>query len=141
MRQMSVEERRAFLLEGTRTAKLGVTRRDGSPYVLPVWSVLDGDDVVFTTGAETVRGRALRRDGRASICVDEERPPYAFVRINGSATLSEDLGEMRRWARLISTRYMGEALADRYTERNAVPGELLVRVTPRRIVAEADVVD
>ena len=133
MRQMSVEERRAFLLEGTRTAKLGVTRRDGSPYVLPVWSVLAGDDVVFTTGAETVRGRALRRDGRASICVDEERPPYAFVRIN--------LGEMRRWARLISTRYMGEALADRYTERNAVPGELLVRVTPRRVVAEADVVD
>src|SRR5438270_930340 len=96
MRQMSVEERRAFLLEGTRTAKLGVTRRDGSPYVLPVWSVLAGDDVVFTTGAETVRGRALRRDGRASICVDEERPPYGFVGINGSATLSEDPGEKRR---------------------------------------------
>ena len=36
MREMGDEERRAFLLEGTRTGKLAVARRDGSPYVLPV---------------------------------------------------------------------------------------------------------
>ncbi len=113
MHEMTPDERRAFLMEGTRTAKIGVARRDGQPYVLPVWFVLDGDDVVFTTGAETVRGRALRRDARASMCVDEERPPYAFVRINGRARLGEDLTEMQLWARRIAARYMGEAVADR----------------------------
>ena|SRR2546428_4576245 len=89
-------------MERTRTGKIGVTRRDGQPYVLPVWFVLDGNDVMFMTGADTVRGRALRREPQASMCVDEERPPYAFVRINGQARLGEDLTEMRLWARRIA---------------------------------------
>jgi PPOX class probable F420-dependent enzyme len=139
MREMSEGERRAFLLEGTRTGKLGVTRIDGSPYVLPVWFLLDGDDVIFTTGAETVRGRALRRDGRVSMLVDEERPPYGFVRVDGHAVIDEDLDELRRWARALGARYMGEDVADRFAERNAVPGELLVRIVPDRIAAQADV--
>jgi PPOX class probable F420-dependent enzyme len=141
MREMTAEELRAFLMEGTRTGKVGVIRLDGSPYVLPVWFVLDGHVAVFTTGAETVRGRALRRDGRASMCVDEETAPYAFVRINGRVELDEDLTEMHRWARRIAARYMGEALADRYAERNAVPGELLVRLVPEEIVAQSAVAD
>jgi PPOX class probable F420-dependent enzyme len=139
MREMGDEERRAFLLEGTRTGKLAVTRRDGSPYVLPVWFLLDGDDVIFTTGAATVRGRALRRDPRVSMLVDEERPPYSFVRVDGRAEVSEDLDEMRRWARALGVRYMGEEVADRFAERNAVPGELLVRIVPDRISAQADI--
>jgi PPOX class probable F420-dependent enzyme len=139
MRPMSDAERRGFLLEGTRTGKLAVTRRDGSPYVLPVWFLLDGDDVIFMTGAETVRGRALRRDGRASMLVDEERPPYSFVRVDGHAVISEDLDEMRPWARALGARYMGEEVAGRFAERNTVPGELLVRLVPDRIAAEADI--
>ena len=139
MREMGEEERRAFLLEGTRTGKLAVTRRDGSPYVLPVWFLLDGDDVIFTTGAATVRGRALRRDPRVSMLVDEERPPYSFVRVDGRAEVSEDLDELRRWARALGARYMGEEVADRFAERNAVPGELLVRIVPHRISAQADI--
>jgi len=141
MREMTQAERRAFLMEGTRTGKIAITRLDGQPYVLPVWFVLDGDDVVFTTGAETVRGRALRRDDRVSMCVDEERPPYAFVRINGRARLGEDLIEMRLWARRIAARYMGEAVADRYAARNAVPGELLVRLLPDDVVGRKGVAD
>ncbi len=141
MQEMTQEERRAFLMEGTRTAKIGVTRRDGRPYVLPVWFVLDGDNVVFMTGADTPRGRALRRDSRASMCVDEERPPYAFVRINGRARLGEDLTEMRLWAQRIAARYMGQAVADRYAARNAVPGELLVRLVPDDVVGRKGVAD
>ena len=141
MKQMTVEERRAFLQQGTRTAKVGVARRDGQPYVLPVWFVLDGDEVVFTTGADTVRGRALRRDGRISVCVDEEVAPYAFVRINGHVRLSQDPAQLRDWAQRIATRYMGEGLADRYAERNAVPGELLVHVIPEEVVGRKGVAD
>lgn len=141
MKEMSAEEPRAFLLAGTRAAKIGVTRRDGTPYVLPVWFVLDGDAVVFTTGAETVRGRCLRRDGRASACVDEDIPPYAFVRINGRARLSEDAKQLRLWARRIADRYMGEELADRYADRNAVPGELLVHLVPEEVVGRKGIAD
>lgn len=141
MKEMSADERRAFLLAGTRTAKIGVTRRDGRAYVLPVWFVLDGDAVVFTTGGETARGRCLRRDGRASLCVDEERAPYAFVRMKGRARLSEDPKQLRLWARRIAVRYMGEELADRYADRNAVPGELLVHLVPEAVVGRKGIAD
>jgi nitroimidazol reductase NimA-like FMN-containing flavoprotein (pyridoxamine 5'-phosphate oxidase superfamily) len=51
MQPMSDERRRAFLLEGTRTGHLATTRADGSAHVAPVWFTLDGDDLVFMTGA------------------------------------------------------------------------------------------
>lgn len=102
----------SFLLEGTRTAKLATTRRDGQPHVVPVWFTLDGDDVIFATGADSVKGRALRRDGRASLCVDDERPPYAFVAIEGHATITTDRDDLLHWATRIGGRYMGEDKAE-----------------------------
>jgi PPOX class probable F420-dependent enzyme len=132
---MTAQEWRGFLEQGTRTAKLAVTRRDGTPHVVPVWFVLDGDDLVFTTGADTLKGRAIRRDGRVCICVDDERPPYAYVMIEGRASVSEEPEEMLRQAVRIGGRYMGRERAEEFGRRNAVPGELLVRVRPEKVVA------
>jgi PPOX class probable F420-dependent enzyme len=138
---MTAEERRAFLLAGTRTAALATVRADGRPHVAPVWFTLDGDDVVFTTWQTSVKGVNLRRDGRVALTVDDETPPYAFVTIEGAATLSTDLEAMRHWATRIAARYMGEDEADDYGRRNAVPGELLVRVRAERTVAVKGVAD
>jgi PPOX class probable F420-dependent enzyme len=135
MKSMTREQVRAFLLEGTRTAALATVREDGRPHVAPVWFTLDGDDLIFNTGKTTIKGRNLQREGRVALMVDDERPPFAFVTIEGSVTVSEDLEEMLTWATRIAARYMGEALAAAYGKRNAVPGELLVRVTPTKVTA------
>jgi PPOX class probable F420-dependent enzyme len=137
--RMSAEEQRRFLAEGTRTGKLATVREDGRPHVAPVWFVLDDDDLVFSTGAETVKGRNLRRDPRVAISVDRQEPMYDFVTVEGTATLSDDPAELLHWTTRIAARYMGEEQAERYGRRNAVPGELLVRVTPTRIVSAKDV--
>src|SRR5215469_5217188 len=97
-RPLSDLERREFLMAGTRTGKLAVTRADGSPHVAPIWFVLDGDDVIFTTGADTLKGKSLRRDGRVALCVDDDTPPFAYVIVRGTATISEDLDDMFKWA-------------------------------------------
>jgi PPOX class probable F420-dependent enzyme len=136
---MTHDEWRAFVAEGTRTGKVATTRRDGRPHVVPIWFVLDGDDLVFTTGARSVKAHAMRRDPRVSLCVDDERPPFAFVTVEGRASLSEDLDELLRFGTLIGGRYMGQDRAEAFGRRNAVPGELLVRVTPTHVLAEADV--
>ncbi len=136
---MSTDEIREFLSAGTRTGKLATTRKDGRPHVMPVWFVLDGDDVVFNTGKETLKGRSIRRDGRISMLVDDEQPPFGFVQVNGTATWEDNPADSLHWATLIAARYMGEDQADAYGRRNAVPGELLVRVNPERIVSEANV--
>ena len=56
--------------------------------MVPVWFVLEGDDLLITTGSTSVKGRAVLRDPRVALCVDDERPPYAFVLIEGRASIS-----------------------------------------------------
>ncbi|RKN03706.1 PPOX class F420-dependent oxidoreductase [Streptomyces radicis] len=138
---MSPAECREFLAEGTRTGKLATVRADGWPHVAPVWFVLDGDALVFTTGAATVKGRNLARDGRVAITVDDERAPYAFVVVRGRVALSEDVESLRAWSTRIGGRYMGADRAEEFGARNGVPGELLVRVTPESVVGQSAVAE
>lgn len=130
---------RDLLLERPRTAKLATTRRDGRPHVAPIWIDLDGDILMFTTGKKTVKGRAIRRDPRVSVCVDDDTPPYAFVIVEGMAEVSEDPDDLLHWATRIGGRYMGADHAEAFGRRNGVPGELLVRVRPTRILAQKDI--
>ncbi|MEU5340710.1 MULTISPECIES: PPOX class F420-dependent oxidoreductase [unclassified Streptomyces] len=137
--KMTDEEWRAFVSNGTRTGKLSTVRADGSPHVAPIWFLLDGDDLVFNTAKTTVKGRNLARDGRVAVCVDDDRPPFAYVVLQGRARISEDLDELRLWAGRIGGRYMGEERAEEFGARNGVPGELLVRVRIEKVLAEGGI--
>ncbi|MBV2352823.1 PPOX class F420-dependent oxidoreductase [Streptomyces sp. J2-1] len=136
--KMTDEEWRAFVSDGTRTGKLSTVNADGSPHVAPIWFLLDGDDVVFNTFDNSVKGRNIARDGRVALCVDDERPPFHFVVLSGRAQVSEDLDEVRRWATRIAARYMGDDRAEEFGARNGVAGELLVRVSVDKVIAVKD---
>jgi PPOX class probable F420-dependent enzyme len=138
--KMTDEQIKAFLAHGTRTGKLATARLDGSPHVAPIWFVLDGDDLVFMTGADTAKGKALHRDPRVALAVDLEEPPYAFVLVEGTVTISTDLEEMLPLSIRIAERYVGVADAESFGRRNAVEGELLVRLHPTRVIATDDMI-
>jgi len=127
-----------FLSAGTRTGKLAYTGTDGRPLVVPIWFIVEDGTLVFNTGKDTAKGRALARDPRAALCVDLEEPPYGFVQVQGKAELSEDPGELLRTATAIGARYMGEDRAEEFGKRNAVPGELVVRLHPTKVIAVFD---
>jgi PPOX class probable F420-dependent enzyme len=129
---------RAFLAQGTRTGKLGFLSPSGRPLVTPIWFIVEGDSLVFNTGAATAKGRALARDPRATLCVDLEEPPFGFVQVQGEVELSEDPAELLRTATAIAGRYMRAERAEEFGQRNAVPGELVVRLRPTRVVAAFD---
>ena len=131
----------AFLTAGTRTGKLGFTAADGRPLVAPVWFVVEDGEIVFNTGRDTAKGRAVRRDPPVVMCVDLEEPPYAFVQVQGTATVSEDPGELMRTATVIGGRYMGADRAEEFGRRNGVAGELLVRLRPTKVIAQFGVSD
>jgi PPOX class probable F420-dependent enzyme len=145
MNPMSREQWLAFVRSGTRTGKLGITRASGSPHVTPIWFLIDDgsdpdrDQVVFTTGETSLKAKALRRDPRFALCVDDQTPPYSFVLIEAEATLSEDLDELRTWATRLGGRYMGADRAEEFGRRNAVPGELLVRGRITKVTALAEI--
>ena len=140
-REMTAAEYREFLLGSVRTATLATVRAAGRPHAAPVWYHLDGETFVFTTGEDTVKGRNMRRDGRVSLCIDDERPPFHFVIVEGVATLTADDPDLLLWATRLGGRYMGEDEAEAFGRRNAVPGELLVRVAPTKVLAYMDIAD
>lgn len=129
----------AFLSAGTRTGMLGFVASDGRPLVAPVWFVVDGNELVFTTHRQTPKGRALQRDPRVAVCVDDPHPPYSFVQVQGVATLSDDPQELLAIATRTGARYMGAQRAEEYGRRNAVPGEVVVRVQPTKVIAGFDI--
>jgi PPOX class probable F420-dependent enzyme len=131
----------AFLSEGTRTAVLSWVAADGRPLAAPVWFVVDDGELVFNTGKDTAKGRALARDPRVALCVDDTSPPYSFVQVQGVAAISEDPAELLDIATRTGGRYMGADRAEEYGRRNGVPGELVVRVRPTKVIAAFDVAD
>ncbi|KDE98923.1 F420-dependent protein [Mycolicibacterium aromaticivorans JS19b1 = JCM 16368] len=135
------DEAAAFLSEGTRTAKLAYVAADGRPLVAPVWFIVDGGQLVFNTGKTTAKGHALSRDPRVAICVDDQDPPFSFVQVQGTASLSEDPDELLELATRIAARYMGAERAEEFGRRNGVPGELVVRVTPTKVITAFNVAD
>jgi PPOX class probable F420-dependent enzyme len=124
----------AFLSEGTRTGKLGYVAADGRPLIAPVWFIVEGGQLVINTGKNTAKGRALQRDPRVVLLVDDERPPFSFVQVQGIATISEDPGDLVDIATRTGGRYMGADRAEEFGRRNGVPGELVVRIRPTKIL-------
>jgi len=141
MKEMTEEEYMAFLLGGTKTGKLATVRQDGRPHVVPVWFHMDGDKIVFNTGKGSVKARNILRDPRVSITVDDQAPPYSFVTVEGTVSISEDREETLHWATRIGGRYMGQDRAEEFGKRNATEGELTVKITPSKILAYKNVTD
>lgn len=135
------DDARHFLISTARPAVLATTREDGRPHAAPIWFDLDGDDVVFNTGEETVKARNIAADPRVTLVVQDDRPPFSFVMLEGRARCGRDLDDVRRWATRIGGRYMGEDRAEEFGRRNGVPGELLVRVTVTNVVTGFRVAD
>lgn len=140
MQSMTPAEWRQFLLAGTRTAKVATVRANGSRHVAPVWFVLNDNELVFTTGSKSVKGKNLSRNPHVMISVDDERPPFAFVLVDGQAIVKRPSpGELLPWATRIASRYVGSEQADAFGKRNAVEGELLVRVPLTKVIAHKQV--
>ena len=140
MASLSDPEIQRFLTEGTRTGKLAYANSAGRVLVVPVWFIVEDGDIIFNTAASTVKGKFLAREHQATLCVDLEEPPYAYVQIQGDAELSDDPSELLRTATAIAARYMGPDRASEFGQRNGVPGELVVRLRPTKVLAVLDVV-
>jgi PPOX class probable F420-dependent enzyme len=147
MTEMSKKEIRRFLLQGTLTGKLTTVKNDGTPHVVPIWFILDditdnntSGDIIFTTSSMSVKAKNIQHDNRVSICIDDQTPPFSFVTVYGIAKIQQyKQNELLKWATKIAERYMGKKNAESYGKRNSSEGEMLVRIKPKRIVAEKDI--
>ena len=143
MQDMTTTQYRKFMMGRPRTGKLATVRKDGRPHVAPIWFILDGDDLLFTTWHQSVKAANLIHENRVALCVDDEEPPFAYAIVEGVVHIekSPDSDEMLHWATELARRYMGEELAESYGKRNAVEGEWLLRIKPTKIIAKMGIAD
>jgi len=127
-------------MRGTYTAKLGTINKDGSPHITPIWFILDENDhIIFTTYFKSLKAKNLVRNPKVSICVDDQVPPFSFVIVNGIAKIMTNSRDLLIWTTKIAERYMGKELSLDYGKRNAVEGELIIKVIPTKINGQKDI--
>lgn len=129
----------AFLTADARTGSVATVGEDGRPHVVPIWYIVEGDEVVFTTWHTSVKARNLASNGRAAMTIDDEEPPFSYLMVEGPVTISDDPAESRRVATLAGSKYMGEHRADEFGQRNGVAGELVVRLRIENVVGADEV--
>jgi PPOX class probable F420-dependent enzyme len=135
---MSRQEAIDFLSVGSRTGRLATASPTGEPHVAPVWFLVDGEDLVFTTHEDTVKGRNLRANPRAALTVDVSEYPYDFVVVRGSVSLDGRAPDLLAWTTRLAERYVPARRAREYGERNAVEGEMVCRLRMERISGAFD---
>jgi PPOX class probable F420-dependent enzyme len=128
-------------LQGTFTGKLGTINKDGTPHVVPIWYTVDEEDkIIFNTGDKSVKAKNIRRDNRVRLCIDDQTPLFSFVTIDGIVELiSNEPGEVYKWAKIIAARYMGNDKSEVYGRRNSAEGELLIKIKPVRVIGQKNI--
>jgi PPOX class probable F420-dependent enzyme len=131
----------AYIDEKPRTAHIAVTRKDGGPHVSPIWVIVDGTDIVFTSWHASVKGRSIARTGRAALSIEDPADGSSYVVIEGTVTMDPDPGQSRYWAARLGGKYMGEDRAEEFGERNGIPGEYVCRLRPTRLSGQRGITD
>ncbi len=131
MPALSIAERDDFLAERGIVMRIGVVRADGSPLVTPIWFLHEDGAIFFTPREKSEWFACLRRDPRASLCIDEQPLPYRKVIVEGRAELVHDVGEDDVWRdlyRRIAKRYVDDAEAEAYVQNTIDQPRGLYRV-------------
>jgi len=114
---MSAAEREEFLAGvrvGVLSAAAGVA---GRTLAVPVWySYQPGGLVTVLTGRRLRKAAAIRAAGRFGLCVQDGRPPYRYVSVEGPVASEEELDLAERLA--MARRYLGAAGGDWYVVGN-----------------------
>jgi len=125
---MSREERAEFLAE-VHVGVLSVASADGrGPLTVPIWYTYSpGGTVNVSTGSGTRKAAAITAVGRFSLCVQDERPPYKYVTVEGPVVI-EEASEAERLE--LARRYLGPEGGDAYMAANPGGTQVMIRMTP-----------
>lgn len=89
-RDMLPSERREFV-RTHRTCIFGYRRKKDGPAMSVVYYIpTDNDELLISTMADRGKARVVARDGKVSICVLDERWPFAYLQVYADAVVEHD---------------------------------------------------
>lgn len=117
-------------VRAARVAVLAYVRADGRPGQAPIWYTLHDGAFHMSTTNGSPKHRALSRDPRVCLTIQDERPPYRAVLADGEVTMApvDEAGDPTAGAAVRYFGRLGAAVYERMTaEEYARKG--LVRIT------------
>lgn len=111
-RDMLPSERREFV-RTHRTCVFGYRRRNDGPGMSIVYYIpTDTDELLVSTMAGRGKARIVERDGKVSLCVLDERWPFAYLQVYADATLDQDRDLAVDVMMAVGGRMSGQPLGD-----------------------------
>ncbi|MBN2469445.1 MAG: pyridoxamine 5'-phosphate oxidase family protein [Anaerolineae bacterium] len=124
------EHARAFLQQPL-VARLAVNDPEGYPHVVPVWFMLDGDEIVMISAGQTAKIRYLEADGRAAVTIGGDTGQAAGYLIKGEITVSSDTD--LTWTRKLTFHYEPPEQAEKDVVAWADLDMRVLRLRPVRV--------
>jgi PPOX class probable F420-dependent enzyme len=111
-RDLLPSERREFV-RTHRTCVFGHRRRHDGPAMSVVYYVpTDEDDLLVSTMAGRGKARVVANDGKVSLCVLDERWPFAYLQVYADATIERDRDLVVDVMMAVAGRMSGQPLGD-----------------------------
>ena len=85
--------------------------------------------MLISTDAPSTKCALMAAVGRATLCVQREQLPYAYVSVDGPVSIEPSTEEFRLEMAL---RYLDPGYARGYVEATAGDGHVMVRLAPQR---------
>ena len=119
------------LLASTIPARLAYLATDGTPRVVPIWFHWNGREVVLGTPPNAPKVKALRKNPKIALTIDDNQFPHRVLMIRGTAHLEDVKGVVPEYA-LAAERYFGREQGQAWVNqmRTKSTGAVRVAITP-----------
>jgi len=116
------------LLASKIPARLAYVWTDGSPRVIPIWFHWNGKEIVMGTPPKAPKLKALVKNPRVSLTIDDNVFPHKVLLIRGTARLEPVNGVVPEYA-LAAERYFGPEQGKAWVGQMGQMVSSMVRVT------------
>lgn len=119
-----------------RIGNLSYVKKDGSPAQVPIWYRYDEGRFLMLTSAKSPKAKALAREKRACLTIQDDMPPYRAVIVDGEVTLeaAPPAGGLGTW---LAMHYFGRLGGREYEKMTAASnrdtGLVVIRLDPTRV--------
>ena len=116
------------LLKSTIPARLAYVWTDGTPRVIPIWFHWNGSEVVMGTPARAPKLKALAKNPKVALTIDDNVFPHKVLLVRGTARLEPVNGVVPEYA-IAAERYFGRVQGQAWVANMGKMVSAMVRVT------------
>ena len=119
------------LLQSKIPARLAYIWTDGTPRVVPIWFHWDGREFVMATPPKAPKLKALSKNTKVALTIDDNNFPHKVLLVRGTARLETVKGIVPEYA-AAAERYFGREQGQAWIKqlRGMIPNMVRIAIAP-----------